>query len=191
MTAEIIAFPIRRKALPSAGRTGGESVAFGPFRLWPAERRLESSGHPVPLGGRALDILLALIERPGEVVAKQELMRRVWPGIAVEELNLRVNIASLRKALGDQSETARFVASVPGRGYCFVAPVSRVDEAPARANRDEATVLTPADCSMEQLLQLITTQLGAGKFVHIVLTNAPVLRGEGEEAGCEGPMLAS
>src|SRR6202044_2911648 len=107
-----------------------------------------------------LDILLALIERPGEVVSKQELMRRGWPGIAVEESNLRVNIASLRKALGDQSETGRFVSSVPGRGYCFVAPVSR-------PNRDEATVITPAGCSMEQLLQLISAQLGAGKFVHI------------------------
>ena len=77
MTAEIITFPARN--------TDGDSVAFGPFRLWPAERRLEKLGHPVTLGGRALDILLALIERPGEVVSKQELMRRVWPGIAVED----------------------------------------------------------------------------------------------------------
>lgn len=191
MSAEVITFPARRGALPPAGRTGSEGVAFGSFRLWPAERRLEKSGQPVPLGGRALDILLALSERPGEVVSKQELMRRVWPGIAVEESNLRVNIASLRKALGDPSETARFIGSVPGRGYCFVAPVSRVREAPARANRDEASVLAPAGCSMEQLLQLITTQLNAGKFVHIVLSNAPVLRVEGEDAGCEGPMLAS
>lgn len=192
MSAEIIAFPARRDVLPSAGQTGGEGMAFGPFRLWPAERRLEKSGHPVPLGGRALDILLALIERPGAVVSKQELMGRVWPGIAVEESNLRVNIASLRKALGDPSETARFIDCVPGRGYCFVAPVSAVREAPACANRHEAAVLTPsAGCSVEQLLQLITTQLGAGKFVHIVLSNAPVLRVEGEDAGCEGPMLAS
>jgi DNA-binding winged helix-turn-helix (wHTH) protein len=191
MSAEIITFPARHGALPSAGRVASEGVAFGPFRLWPAERRLEKSGDPVPLGGRALDILLALIERPGEVVSKQELMRRVWPGIAVEESNLRVNIASLRKALGDQSETARFIGSVPGRGYCFVAPVSPVREAPARTNRDEASMLAPAGCSIEQLLLLITSQLSAGKFVHIVLSNAPVLRVEGEDAGCEGPMLAS
>jgi DNA-binding winged helix-turn-helix (wHTH) protein len=189
MAAEIIIFPARSGALPSAGRAGSEGVAFGPFRLWPAERRLEKAGHPVPLGGRALDILVALTERPGEVVSKQELMRRVWPCIAVEESNLRVNIASLRKALGDQSETARFIGSVAGRGYCFVAPISPVREAPARSSRDEAAVLTPAGCSVEQLVQLITTQLSAGKFVHIVLSNDPVLRVE--DADCEGPMLAS
>ena len=161
MTAEIISFPARHP--------GGESVAFGPFRLWPAERRLEKTGCPVALGGRALDILLALIERPGEVVSKQELMRRVWPGIAVEESNLRVNIASLRKALGDHTESARFIGSVPGRGYCFVAPVCTRDD------HDEA------GCGMEQLLQIIATQLSAGKFVHIVLTNSSVLRVEGEK----------
>ncbi|HVE22406.1 MAG TPA: transcriptional regulator [Acidocella sp.] len=181
MTAEIITFPART--------ADGDSVAFGPFRLWPAERRLEKLGHFVALGGRALDILLALIERPGEVVSKQELMRRVWPGIAVEESNLRVNIASLRKALGDQTETARFIGSVPGRGYCFVAPVSRGAEAPARATHAGTPVIAAG--GVEQLLQLIVTQLGSGKFVHIVLTNAPVLRVEGEEAECEGPMLAS
>jgi DNA-binding winged helix-turn-helix (wHTH) protein len=185
MSAEVITFPARHRALPSAGHPGSEGVAFGSFRLWSAERRLEKAGHPVPLGGRALDILLVLIERPGEVVSKQELMRRVWPGIAVEESNLRVNIASLRKALGE-SETARFIGSVAGRGYCFVAPVSLVRE--AASNRDEASVLAPAGCSVEQLLQLISTQLSAGKFVHIVLSNAPVLRVEGEDAG---PMLAS
>jgi DNA-binding winged helix-turn-helix (wHTH) protein len=171
-TAEIITFPARC--------LGGESVAFGPFRLWPAERRLEKTGCPVALGGRALDILLALIERPGEVVSKQELMQRVWPGIAVEESNLRVNIASLRKALGDHTESARFIGSVPGRGYCFVAPVS-AREVSAHDNYDEASVLTPAGCSMEQLLQIIATQLSAGKFVHIVLTNSSVLRVEGEK----------
>ncbi len=191
MSAEIITFPARRGALPAAGPADNEGVAFGPFRFWPAERRLEKSGRPVALGGRALDILLALTERPGEVVSKQELMQRVWPGIAVEELNLRVNIASLRKALGDQSETARFIGSVPGRGYCFVAPVAPLSEVPARTHRDEAAVLTPAGCSVEQLVQLITAQLGAGKFVHIVLSNAPVLRVESEAEGCEGPMLAS
>ena len=86
MTAEIIEFPVRQGAapLPSAG-PAGDNVTFGPFRLWPAERRLEKSGRPVAVGGRALDILVALIKRPGEVVSKQELMRRVWPDVAVEE----------------------------------------------------------------------------------------------------------
>ena len=97
----------------------------------------------------------------------------------------------MRKALGDQTETARFIGSVPGRGYCFVAPVSRGPEAPAHATPGDATESVLAGGRVEQLLQLIVTQLGSGKFVHIVLSNAPVLRVEGEEVDCEGPMLAS
>ena len=184
MTAEIIAFPVRRAAAPSVAQTGGDSVAFGPFRLWPAARRLEKAGRPVSLGGRALDILVTLIERPGEVVSKQELMRRVWPGIAVEELNLRVNIASLRKALGDQTETARFIASVPGRGYCFVAPVAAAFDGPAQQNMGAAAALTlPAGLGVDQFLQAIAAQLGAGQVVNIVLNNEQVVRVEGTHAG--------
>ena len=184
MTAEIIAFPVRRAAAPSVAQTGGDSVAFGPFRLWPAARRLEKAGRSVSLGGRALDILVTLIERPGEVVSKQELMRRVWPGIAVEESNLRVNIASLRKALGDQTETARFIASVPGRGYCFVAPVAAAFDGPAQQNRGAAAALTlPAGLGVDQFLQAIAAQLGAGQVVNIVLNNEQVVRVEGTHAG--------
>ena len=100
------------------------SVSFGPFRLVAAERLLEKSGKPVQLGGRALDILVVLIERAGEVVSKKELMSRVWPNVTVDESSLRVHVAGLRKALGDGQAGARYVANVPGRGYCFVAPIS-------------------------------------------------------------------
>ena len=100
-------------------------VAFGPFRLYPAERQLKRGETTLPLGGRAFDILIALVERAGEVVSRRELMARAWPGTTVEEANLRVHIASLRKALGQGRERARYVANVPGRGYCFIAPVTR------------------------------------------------------------------
>jgi DNA-binding winged helix-turn-helix (wHTH) protein len=100
-------------------------VSFGPFRLFAAERLLKKADEPVPLGGRALDILITLVERAGEVVTRKELTSRVWPDVTVEEANLRVNIAGLRKALGDGREGARYVANVPGRGYCFVAAVTR------------------------------------------------------------------
>jgi DNA-binding SARP family transcriptional activator len=143
------------------------------------------------VGGRALDILVALIKRPGEVVSKQELMRRVWPDTAVEESNLRVNIASLRRALGDQTETARFIGSVPGRGYCFVAPVSAARDAPTHPNRDAAAFALPAGVGVDQLLRAISAQLDKGKFVHIVLTNEPVLRVERADTEHDGPMLAS
>jgi predicted ATPase/DNA-binding winged helix-turn-helix (wHTH) protein len=100
-------------------------ASFGPFRLFPAERLLQKAGEPLQLGGRALDILIALVERAGEVVIRSELISRAWPDVIVEEANLRVHVAGLRKALGDGRDGARYVANVPGRGYCFVAPVTR------------------------------------------------------------------
>jgi DNA-binding winged helix-turn-helix (wHTH) protein len=100
-------------------------ASFGPFRLFSAERLLEKAGEPLQLGGRALDILIALVERAGEVVSRKELIWRVWPDVIVEEANLRVHVSHLRKALGDGRDGARYVANIPGRGYCFVAPVTR------------------------------------------------------------------
>src|SRR4029077_17610342 len=99
-------------------------ASFGPFRLFTAERQLKKGDDAVPLGGRALDTLIALVERAGEVVTQRELLSRVWPDVTVDEANLRVHIAGLRKVLGDGPEGARYIATVPGRGYCFVAPVT-------------------------------------------------------------------
>ena len=100
-------------------------LSFGPFSLLTAERLLRKADEPIPLGGRALDILIALLERPGEVVTHQELISTVWPYVTVGDANLRVHIAALRKALGDGRDGARYVSSVAGRGYCLVAPVTR------------------------------------------------------------------
>ena len=100
-------------------------VSFGPFRLFAAERLLKKGDEPVLLGGRALDILIALVERAGVVLTRKELISRVWPDVTVEEANFRVKIAGLRKALGDGRDGARYVVNVPGRGYCFIAPVTR------------------------------------------------------------------
>src|ERR1700747_2482786 len=100
-------------------------ASFGPYRLFAVERLLQKGDEPLPLGGRALDILIALVERAGEVVTRRELIARVWPDVTVEEANLRVHIAGLRKALGDGLEGARYIVTVPGRGYSFVASVAR------------------------------------------------------------------
>ena len=97
-------------------------LAFGPFRLFPAERRLEREGSPVRLGGRALDLLIFLVERAGEVVPHQTLLAGVWRDVNVEESSLRFHIKNLRKALGDTQSDTRYVTNVPGRGYCFAAP---------------------------------------------------------------------
>ncbi len=99
-------------------------MLFGPFRLLPAQQLLLEGEAPVRLGSRALDILTALTESPGELVSKNDLIARVWPGTFIDENTLRVHIAGLRRALGDGQPGRRFVANVPGRGYRFVAPVS-------------------------------------------------------------------
>ena len=100
------------------------AICFGPFRLSTSERVLEKRGVPVRLGSRALDILIALVERPSEVVSKKELMARVWPDLAVDEGSLHFHISVLRKALGEVRSGTRYVTNVSGRGYCFVSPIS-------------------------------------------------------------------
>jgi DNA-binding winged helix-turn-helix (wHTH) protein len=78
----------------------------------------------VRLGSRAFDILVALTERPGQLISKNELMARVWPGIFVVPANLTVHVTALRRALGDGVDGNRFIVNVPGRGYCFTATVT-------------------------------------------------------------------
>src|SRR5580693_8092613 len=102
-----------------------EVLCFGPFSLFTAERLLKKADEPIPLGGRVLDVLIALAERAGEVVPHKELISTVWRGVTVEEANLRAHIAALRKALGDGRDGARYISNISGRGYCFVAPVTR------------------------------------------------------------------
>src|ERR1700738_1540693 len=111
--------------------TSQDVICFGPFRLSTTERVLEKNGVPVRLGRRALDILIALVERPSEVVSKRELIARVWPDLAVDEGSLRFHISALRKVLGEERSGGRYVTNVSGRGYCFAAPISRAASPPA------------------------------------------------------------
>lgn len=97
--------------------------SFGPFRLNASKRLLEKDGAPIVIGGRKLDLLIALIDRTGTVVGVRELMALIWPDVTVEEANLRVSVFALRKALGDGKDGARYILNVPGRGYTFVAPL--------------------------------------------------------------------
>jgi DNA-binding winged helix-turn-helix (wHTH) protein len=100
-------------------------ASFGPFHLSPAARLIERDGLPLALGGRALDLLIVLVERAGEVVSHTELMRRVWRGLIVSPNNVRVHMTLLRKVLGDGVGSARYIQNVVAQGYCFVAPVRR------------------------------------------------------------------
>jgi len=102
-------------------------VLFGPFRLLPTQFLLMEGDEPVELGSRALEILIVLLERAGELISKQELMARVWPDVFVGPANLTVHISALRRTLRDGQDGNRFIINIPGRGYKFVASV-----APAR-----------------------------------------------------------
>ena len=110
---------------------GSPTFAFGPFRLFAAERRLEKDGEPVRLGGRALDLLIVLAERAGEVVSNRDILESVWRDITVDESSLRFHVKNLRRALGDSRQGARYVTNVSGRGYCLAVPVERLDRANA------------------------------------------------------------
>src|SRR5580704_11737404 len=103
----------------------GGVAAFGPFRLFPAARRLERDDKPVEIGDRALDVLVELVRHAGRVVSKAELMETIWADTTVVDGVLRTHVHGLRKALGDNVAGSRYVTSVAGRGYCFVAPVVR------------------------------------------------------------------
>lgn len=113
---------------------------FPPYRLLPAQRQLLSAGAPVKLGGRAFDVLLALVERRDRTVGKHELIELVWPRLVVEENNLQVQMVALRKLLGHAA-----IVTVPGRGYRFTLPVqvqggaSPADGADAAASEEAAT----------------------------------------------------
>ena len=97
---------------------------FGPFRLDAAEHLLLRDGEAVPLTPKAFDLLLALVERHGHLLEKDELLKKVWPDTFVEESNLTSNISQLRKALGDVENGLRYIETAPKRGYRFIASVS-------------------------------------------------------------------
>jgi predicted ATPase/DNA-binding winged helix-turn-helix (wHTH) protein len=151
-------------------------LSFGPFSLFAAERLLKKGDEPVPLGGRALDILIALAEQAGEVVSHKKLISSVWPDVTVEEANLRFQMAALRKALGDGRDGARYVSNVAGRGYCFVAPVTRsCAKQPVPVTRIATTErvqkLPPRLTRMvgrDDTVRALAQQLQAWRFVSIV-----------------------
>ncbi|HEU4712298.1 MAG TPA: winged helix-turn-helix domain-containing protein [Pyrinomonadaceae bacterium] len=105
------------------GQPDNQSFEFGRFRLKPAERILLREGELVPLTPKVFDILITLVENRGQVVSKDDLMKRVWPSTYVEEGNLTQNVSLLRKALGETPGGVQFIETVPRRGYRFVADI--------------------------------------------------------------------
>jgi predicted ATPase/DNA-binding winged helix-turn-helix (wHTH) protein len=151
-------------------------ISFGPFDLCAPQRLLKKTEKLVPLGGRAFDILIALAERAGEVVTHRELIERVWPDVNVEETNLRFHISAIRKALGDGRDGVRYISSVAGRGYCFVAPIKHpLTEQralpPGIADAEGFKKLPPRLSQMigrEDIVRTLSDELMLQRFVSIV-----------------------
>jgi eukaryotic-like serine/threonine-protein kinase len=124
---------------------------LGEIVIDPARRTLRRNGEEIAVTPKAFSILLALLERPGEVVTKQELLQRIWPDTFVTEANLTQNVSSLRKALGESANERRYIVTVPGRGYslgAFAAPIAAPVELPeemeAEAEPENAAALPAA-----------------------------------------------
>ncbi|MEI9985345.1 MAG: transcriptional regulator [Aliidongia sp.] len=101
----------------------GGIFIFGPFRLVVARRELLADGKPVPLGGRAFEVLLALVRRPGKLVSRDDLVAAAWHGAVVEENTVQAQLSQLRRTLRDGKGEARYIETIARQGYCFVAPV--------------------------------------------------------------------
>jgi predicted ATPase/DNA-binding winged helix-turn-helix (wHTH) protein len=177
-------------ARPSTDR----ALAFGRFKLFPWQRRLEENGEPVRLGSRAFDLLLTLVEQKGAIISKTELLERVWPDTNVEEGSLRVSIAAVKKALGQQRSDASYIKNVPGKGYCFVAPVAdseniRLNSPAKRGNIPNVPIRSIGraefirSISAELLLNRFVTIVGAGGVgkTTVAIAAAQALRGGYEE----------
>ncbi len=151
----------------------GERLRFGEFELAPVARTLWRRGEEIRLGSRALDILIALASRPGEIVSKDDLTQLVWRGAFVDETALRVGISAVRKALGNCGD--QYITTVPGRGYSFVVDVETTAARPAAGpahlerlkprrlpaqiarvvGRDEIIVALAAEATRRRLLSLV------------------------------------
>jgi len=154
-----------------------EIVSFGPFSLRVSERLLTRDGVPTDLGGRAMDVLLALIAKANIVVSKEELLAEAWPGMVISDGSLRYQITMLRQALGDGQDGARYVSNIVGRGYCFVAKISRTSTAPdVRTDPYESPVEPGLPAQPSVLvgrigdLAVVAAQLVKGRFVTLVGT---------------------
>jgi DNA-binding winged helix-turn-helix (wHTH) protein/TolB-like protein/Flp pilus assembly protein TadD len=112
---------------------------FGPFRADGVRRLLFRDGQPVPLTSKAFDTLLVLILNRGRVLEKDELLKTIWPNSFVEEANLAQNVSALRKALGETPGEHRYIATIPGRGYRFVADVTQLGETETEVTLERRT----------------------------------------------------
>lgn len=151
-----------------------QALHFGPYRIYPGQRLILEGDQPVRLGRRAMDILLILLEHAGNVVSKQQLIARVWPKSIVEDINLRVHMAALRKALGDGQAGQRYIVTVAQRGYSFVAPYSlesagqQPDNTVYEPRRHNLPVRRTRLIGRQHLVDSVVTHLARQRFITLV-----------------------
>ena len=125
--------PMGRESLLKVRKDFGKimeriSYEFGSFRMDPHERVVRCGKKLLPLTPKVFDILLVLLQNPGRILTKEEIMKQVWPDTIVEESNLARNVSTLRKALGEEPDRPQFIETIPWRGYRFVAEVRKSRE---------------------------------------------------------------
>jgi predicted ATPase/DNA-binding winged helix-turn-helix (wHTH) protein len=153
-------------------------IEFGPFRFDPLRRELVGGNGPLRIGSRALQILDVLLETPGRLYSREELVERVWPSTIVEETSLRVHMSALRRLLHDGVDGARYIANVPGRGYAFVGDVRKIPDCGIDLFRAQAPLVAPTLTALpvrlartigrEQVMAQIGSLLARERLVSIV-----------------------
>jgi predicted ATPase/DNA-binding winged helix-turn-helix (wHTH) protein len=149
----------------------GKVLSFGPFELSIGNRLLTNGAKVVPLGARAMDLLIVLVEQANQVVGRRTLIERVWPKRGAEQVSLRVHISALRKALDQSDPGRRYITNVPGRGYSFVVPVASLSPTPGDTNPSSRSRLPARLMRMlgrSDALATIQMKLAEQKFVTIV-----------------------
>ncbi|WP_415760069.1 ATP-binding protein [Pseudomonas sp. LT1P18] len=150
------------------------AIHFGPYRVYPGQRLVMEADQPLRLGRRAMDILLILLAQAGSLVSKQYLIAEVWPNSVVEDINLRVHMAALRKALGDGQAGQRYIITVAQRGYSFVAPYSleQVEQHPEAEGPEPSGHNLPIRrtrmIGRQTLVDSLVTQLARYRFITLI-----------------------
>lgn len=147
-----------------------QPLCFGRFTLHRSTRQLLENTRPLRLSDRVFELLVALVERPGEVVNKRDLMHYAWPHADTDEASLRAHVAALRKALGEGEAGQRYIVNVPGRGYCFVAGVRR---AGATVAIDPDPASRPPNPGLHNLPVQLTRVIGRSSFLQALALQLP------------------
>jgi predicted ATPase/DNA-binding winged helix-turn-helix (wHTH) protein len=153
------------------GEESRKVLSFGPFELSIGSRLLRNGTKTVPLGARAMDILISLVEQPGTVIGKHDLIDCVWPNQRADEVSLRVHVSALRKALAQGDPSRRYIANVPGRGYSFIVPIATASlQTPEFEPAPNAGLPARLErmVGREETVATIKARLAEQKFVSIV-----------------------